>query len=180
MKTIAKDTIKNYGSFSDREDSFDDNKESKIFIKFLQKKYGEKFDIIEKPFGKYDVDLGVFIKGAETSECNLKVAFDLERCKTWKDDWPSYWKCLSFLGRKDRYLRFAEFGMVWFNQDLNKFVISWKEDIKKYPITQRKFKGKSYTDSVREISFDDGQLYGICFANLEKEKFKNRIECNLK
>jgi len=180
MKTITKDTIKDYGSFCDRKDSFDDNQESIIFIKFLKNQYGDKFNIIDKPFGKYGVDIGVFNKNSEITEDSIKVAFDLERCKSWGNDWPAHWKCLSFLGRKNKYLMFPEFGMVWFNCDLNKFAISWKENIQKYPLTNRNFKGKSYTDSVREVKFDDGKLFGSSFEKIEKENFKNRMEFNLK
>jgi hypothetical protein len=75
---------------------------------------------------------------------------------------------------------FPEFGMVWFNCDLNKFAISWKENIQKYPLTNRNFKGKSYTDSVREVKFDDGKLFGSSFGKIEKENFKNRMKFNLK
>ena len=114
MKTITKDTILEYGTFDDRTNSFDDNTESKVFVKFLQSKYSEEYKIVEKPFGKYGVDIGVYC-GDE-----LGCVFDLERCKTWKSDWPSNWRCLSFLDRKSKYLQYPEFGMVWFNNDLSK------------------------------------------------------------
>ena len=180
MKTITKDVIENYGTFKDRENCFDDKKESDIFIRFLEQKYGDKFVILEKPFGQYGIDIGVFAINTPITENNIKVGFDLERCKTWDKDCPSFWKCLSFLGRKDKYFKLNQFGMVWFSQDLSKFVISWKKDIQKYPLTQRNFKGKSYTDSVREVQFSDGKLFGTGFTEFEKKLFTNRVECVLK
>jgi hypothetical protein len=173
MKTITKDTILEYGTFEDRIDSFDDNSESKVFVKFLNTKYPDTCKIVEKPFGKYGVDIGVY--------CGDKFgcAFDLERCKTWKDDWPSNWKCLSFLDRKSKYLEYPEFGMVWFNNNLSKFTIAWKKDILKFPVSNRNLPN-GQIDRVRKVDFKYGKLYGSSFNPIEVEKFINRKEYDLK
>jgi hypothetical protein len=169
MKTITKDTIKHYGTFCDRKDSFDDNKESEVFVKFLASKYSEEYKIVEKPDGKKGVDIGVY------RDSELGCAFDLERCKTWKNDWPSNWRCISFLDRKSKYLKYPEFGMVWFNNNLTKFVIVWKKDILKFPVTNRNMPNGEI-DLVRKIDFECGKLYGSIFSPIEVEKFKNRVE----
>lgn len=169
MKTITKNTIKEYGTFDDRNDSFDDNNESKVFLKFLSSKYSDSYRIVEKPFGKYGVDIGVYRDG------ELGCAFDLERCKTWKNDWPSNWRCLSFLDRKSKYLDYPEFGMVWFDNSLSKFAIAWKKDILKFPVSNRHLPNGEI-DKVRKVDFKYGKLYGYNFGNNEKEKFQTRIE----
>jgi hypothetical protein len=173
MKTVTKDTIFEYGTFQDRIDSFDDNNESEIFVKFLRNKYPDQCKIVTKPFGKYGVDIGVYFDN------QLKCAFDLERCKTWKDDWPSNWRCLSFLDRKSKYLEYPEFGMVWFNNNLTKFAIAWKNDILKFPVTDRNLPN-GQIDKVRKVDFKYGKLYGSSFSPIEIEKFKNRIKFDLK
>jgi len=174
MKTITKDTILEYGTFDDRNNSYDDANESKVFVKFLRSKYPDEYQIVEKPFGQYGVDIGVYHKG------ELGYAFDLERCKTWKDDWPSNWRCLSFLDRKSKYLNeYPEFGMVWFNNNVTKFAIAWKKDILKFPVTNRNLPN-GQIDRVRKVDFECGKLYGSSFNPIEMEKFKNRIEYHLK
>ena len=174
MKTITKDTIKNYGTFRDRKNSFDDNKEIKIFVKFLNSKYPKDCEIVEKPFGKEGVDIGIFRDG------QLGCAFDLERSDTWKNDWPSKWKCISFLDRKSKYLfEDPEFGMVWFNKNLTKFIIAWKKDILKFPVSNR-YLPNGEIDRVRKVDFKYGKLYGSSFNPIEVEKFKNRVEYEIK
>jgi hypothetical protein len=172
MKTITKDTILEYGTFSDRTDSYDDGKESEIFVKFLISKYSNEYKIVEKPNGKFGVDIGVYCNG------ELCCAFDLERCKTWKDDWPSNWRCVSFLDRKSKYLEYPEFGMVWFNNNLTKFAIAWKEDILKFPVTNRNMPN-GQIDRVRKVDFKYSKLYGPSFNSNEMRVFGNRVECKL-
>ena len=172
MKTITKDTILEYGTFSDRTNSYDDGKESEIFVKFLISKYSNEYKIVEKPNGKFGVDIGVYCNG------ELCCAFDLERCKTWKDDWPSNWRCLSFLDRKSKYLEYPEFGMVWFNNNLTKFVIAWKKDILKFSVTDRNMPSGE-VDEVRKVDFKYGKIYGSSFNSNEMRVFGNRVECKL-
>lgn len=174
MKKITKDTIIEYGTFSDRTNSYDDGKESKIFVKFFTSKFNSnKYKIVEKPNNEFGVDIGVYCNG------ELCCAFDLERCKTWKDDWPSNWRCVSFLDRKSKYLKYPEFGMVWFNNNLTKFAISWKKDILKFPVINRNMPN-GQIDRVREVDFKYAKLYGPSFNSNEMRVFENRVEYELK
>ncbi len=174
MNYLSKQEIGELGSFVDRKNSYDDNTELAIFCRFLKTNFLEKYQIIQKPHGPYGVDIGVF------SDDKIVCAFDLERCKTWKEDWPSNWKCLSFLSRKDKHLQFPEFGMVWFNNSLTKFAIAWKKDILKYAVEKRYVNGKEDPKGVRKVSFDHGKLYGSSFNLIEIERFKKRAEFELK
>jgi hypothetical protein len=174
MTFLSKEEIGQLGSFKDRQDSYDDSNELKVFCNFLKQNFSDNYKIIQKPYGPYGVDIGVF------SDKDIVCAFDLERCKTWKHDWPINWKCLSFLSRKDKYLKFPQFGMVWFNNSLTKFVIAWKKDILKYPVEKRYVEGKQDPKGVRKVDFDNGKLYGSSFNLIEMERFRNRIEYELK
>ena len=174
MTYLSKQEIGELGSFIDRKSSYDDNAELEIFCKFLKTNFSDEYKIIQKPYGPYGVDIGIF------SDNQIVCAFDLERCKTWKDDWPSNWRCLSFLSRKDKHLKFPQFGMVWFNNSLTKFAIAWKKDILKYQVEKRYVNGKEDPKGVRKINFDDGKLYGSSFNSIEIDRFKNRVECEFK
>ena len=169
---ITNEAIREYGTFTDRTDSFDDRKELKIFTAFLQEKNPSSV-IVVKPYGPYGVDLGMF-----DEKENVKITFDLERCKAWGDDWPEYWQSLSFLARKDKHLVYPNFGMVWFNCAMTKFVIAWKEDIEQFPVSVRTFKGKTQTDRVRKVDFQYGTLFGPSFAPRETKLFADRIVWN--
>ena len=56
MKTITKETIRQYGSLSGRDDSFDDNTEMGVFRKFLQRTRSDLV-VVPKPYGPYGVDI---------------------------------------------------------------------------------------------------------------------------
>jgi len=169
---ITKTDIRNFGSYSDREDSFDDGKEISIISEFL-KSHSETSDrIIEKPYGKYGVDLGVFDEMVK-----LKYAVDVERWSQWNTDWPSNYRYISFLQRKEKFLKHNQFVMIFFNYSLTKFIRIRKDDILKYPPVDRYTKGK--IDSVRKIPFECGKLYGTGFTEREKSIFEYEV-CDLK
>lgn len=174
MTYLSRQEIGELGSFADRKNSYDDDNELEIFCRFLKTNFSEKYQIVQKPYGPCGVDIGIF------SDNDIVCAFDLERCKTWKNDWPSHWRCLSFLSRKDKHLKFPQFGMVWFNNSLTKFAIAWKKDILKYPVEKRYVNGKEDPKGVRKVNFDHGKLYGSSFNLIETERFKNRVEYELK
>jgi hypothetical protein len=174
MTYLSRQEIGELGSFADRKNSYDDDNELEIFCRFLKTNFLEKYQIVQKPYGPYGVDIGIFFDN------DLVCAFDLERCKTWKNDWPSNWRCLSFLSRKDEHLKFPQFGMVWFNNSLTKFAIAWKKDILKYPVEKRYVNGKEDPKGVRKVNFNHGKLYGSSFNLIETERFKNRVEYELK
>ena len=171
MKTITKDTIREYGSLSGRTDSFDDNTEMGVFCNFLQNTRPD-LTVVPKPHGPYGVDI------AYKDGDDYVAFFDLERCGKWKDDWPSNWRCLSFLDRKSKYLKYPEFGMVWFSNDLSKFVISWKKDIVKYLVSKR-YMPSGEVDLVRKVDFSCGTLIGTKFGKRDIEIFSNRQEFKL-
>lgn len=185
---ITQGIIEENSNIPGRKNRFDDRLESKIFKQFLDKKvFKGKYLVIEKPFGQKGVDLGVFNKNVKISKSNAEICFDFERSgKTWIDDWPDRWKCLSFMAhRKDKYIgAFKNFGMVWFNKNLTKFVISWENQIIKYPITKRytksKITGEISIEDVRQLKFDDGVLYGSSFSEHEKKIFKNIVYYKIK
>ena len=164
-------TIREYASTNDRIDHFDDTREIHAFTAFLQHKYDPKtYHVVMKPEGPYGVDIGLF-----TTDGVLVCGFDLERCLSWDTDWPSYWRSLSFLERKKRYLDLPQFGMVWFNKSMTKCVVAWKEDILTAPVKTRTFAGRSYTDRVRLVPFSAGRLIGHQFAPRELKLFSRQI-----
>ena len=168
---ITKEDKNSFGIFSDRKDNYDDSLEISKFIEFAKKFYDQTYEFREKPFGDYDVDLGIYKSG------KLISTVDVERWKQWDSDWPSNYKYISFLGRKEKFLgRSKDFAMVYFNKSLEKILVVSKKDILKYP-TEKKFftKYKKY-DLVRQISFDCGRLYGKQLTDMEKQTFKNHFE----
>jgi len=174
MTHIDRTTIQTYANAIDRVDHYDDSRELRAFASFLRRQYDpQTYRVVEKPDGAYGVDLGI------VTHTGVRVgAFDLERCLSWRDDWPAHWQSLSFLARKDRYLREAQFGMVWFNASITTCVVAWKEDILAAPIQTRTFAGQSYTDRVRRVPFAAGTLIGDTFASGEHARFSQQIHFN--
>jgi len=171
MKTVTKGTIEEYANLSGRNNSFDDDTEMGVFCRFLQNARPD-LTVVPKPYGEKGVD--VAYKDGDEYTC----FFDLERCGTWKEDWPSNWRCLSFLDRKSRYLKYPQFGMVWFSNDLSRFVIAWKKDIIKYPVSKRYLRNGEI-DKVKKVDYSCGILYGSSFGKKEIEIFSNRKEIKL-
>lgn len=171
MNLITSKDIKKFGSYKDRYDSFDDKLELDIIFNFLKNKCNDTDRIRKKPYGKYDVDLAVFDK-----ENILKFAVDVERWSVWKGDWPSNYRYLSFLERKEKFLKYNNFVMIFFNHDLTKFVRIKKEDILNVSPVKRFTQGKY--DLVRKIPFEYGKMYGTNFGKLEQTIFNCEI-CEL-
>ena len=172
MNFINSKDIKKFGSYGDRENCFDDKRELRITSNFLRLRCDSYDKIIEKPFGEYGVDIGVF-----DFENKLKFVVDVERWSVWKDDWPENYKYLSFLSRKEKFLKYDNFVMIFFNYDLSKFVRIKKSDILKFPSVKRYTKGKY--DLIRKIPFECGKMYGKGFCEREKSIFKHEV-CYLK
>lgn len=167
MNYVTKEDIKKFGSYSDRNDHFDDELDIDTFIAFLKTIYIEgDVSFKKKPFGDYGVDLGVYVKD------KLSFTVDVERWSAWKDEWPNFYSHVSFLGRKEKFLKGKEnFVMVYFNYNHTKFICVDKKDIVKYPTIDRHTKGK--LDKIKKISFDDARLYGSELTEREKNLFKN-------
>ena len=125
MTYITKEDINKFGSYKDRKDHFDDELDVDAFIAFLMTIYIDgNVEYRKKPFGEYGVDLGVYING------KLSFTVDVERWSAWKDEWPHFYSHVSFLGRKEKFLKRKEnFVMVNFNYDRTKFICIDKKDI---------------------------------------------------
>ena len=175
MTYITKSDINQFGSYTDRKDHFDDDREVEVMINFLTEVYENdpSVRIKSKPLGTYDVDLGVYWKN------KLIVGVDVERWSAWTNDWPSFYSHVSFLGRKEKFIRNGmDFIMAYFNYDLSKVILLDKQAILKYPTIDRHTKGK--VDRIKKISFDDAKLYGSNLTDREKSLFKKHHECILK
>ena len=68
--------------------------------------------------------------------------------------------------------------MVWFSDDLSRFVIAWKKDILKYPVSERHMPSGEI-DSVRKVDFSHGTLIGSSFGTRDKQIFTKRQEFKL-
>ena len=167
MTYITKEDINKFGSYTDRRNHFDDELDVDAFIAFLKTIYIDgNVEYRKKPFGEYGVDLGVYVNG------KLSFTVDVERWSAWENEWPHFYSHVSFLGRKEKFLKRKEnFVMVNFNYNRTKFICIDKKDIVKYPTIDRHTKGK--LDKVRKISFDDARLYGLELTEREKSLFKN-------
>jgi hypothetical protein len=171
MIYISKQDINSLGVFSDRKDNFDDDMEISAFIKFAKKFYKENYEIRSKPFGDYGVDIGISKDGTIVS------TVDVERWKSWDEDWPPQYKYISFLGRKEKFLkREGDFAMIYFNKSLDKLLVVTKKDIIKYPTQEKYFSRFKKYDLIRQIPFDCGRLYGKNLTDTEKQIFKNHFE----
>lgn len=165
---ITKVDINSLGAFPDRKNNYDDDMEISKFIQFAKNFYNEEYEFRAKPFGDYDVDIGIY------KQDSLVSTVDVERWSVWDVEWPPQYKYISFLGRKEKFLkRPQDFAMVYFNKSLDKILTVTKKDILKYP-TEKKFfaKFKKY-DFIKQIPFDCGRLYGKNLTETEKQLFKN-------
>jgi len=139
----------------------------KYLLQFLPK-HGDcawKF----KPDGDYGIDVALIDKN--TGKKLLCV--DLERWSAWKNEWPSYYRYLHFLGRKDHFLEEPEqFLMVFFEYNRNKLIILDKETIKKYPTKRKWFAYKQLHDDVKEMKMSDGHIFGTNITERERKNFR--------
>lgn len=171
MSNITSQDIKKFGSYSDRDNSFDDKKELLVASNFIKSRCNFSDIVKEKPFGIYGVDLGVY-----NSKNELKFVVDVERWFFWKEDWPENYRYLSFLERKEKFLKYHEFVMIFFNYNMTKFVRLKKEDILKFSPVKRYTQGKY--DFVRKIPFEYGKLYGSELSERERSIFNYEV-CEL-
>lgn len=170
MTYITKEDKNSFGMFSDRENNYDDEMEISKFTEFAKNFYDKTYEIIPKPFGDYGVDIGISKDG------NLISTVDVERWSVWDNDWPPQYKYISFLGRKEKFLkRQGDFAMVYFNKSLDKLLVVTKKDIIKYPTQEKYFVRFKKYDLIRQIPFDCGRLYGKNLTNTEKTLFKNHF-----
>ena len=191
MIQVTKQDIGQWGNqFHDRQNSFDDNEDINAFIKITRNdkklyqylsKYIPDPDIRANcvwkyhPDGKYKIDLALVDK---TGKKHLLI--DLERWSQWKNEWPSYYKHLHFLGRKDHFLEEPEpFLMVFFEYNRNKLIVVDKETIKKYPTKRKFFKYKQCYDNVKEMKMSDGHIFGTNLTDIERNHFVKDSTSNI-
>ena len=186
MTQVSKQMKNEFGSqFKDRQNSYDDEKEYNRFVKLCQtnvnlRKYIEQYIpesvpksslwIRSKPDDDYGIDCALINK--ETNEKIINI--DFERWSKWKNDWPSHYRCLHFLGRKDHFLdEDIPFLVAYFNNNMDKFVMVDKDTIKKYPTFSKYFAHKKCHDNVKEMKLSDGWIYGDNITDREYELFQS-------
>lgn len=177
MKITHKER-KKFGSYSDRDNSFDDQKDIDAFIEIASechplRKYLMKF-FVPTPrttWSKHpDGDKGIDLAIVTDDERNINI--DIERWSAWDAEWPKYYKYIHFLSRKDRYLKEdVPFLMCFMNYSLNKVLIVDKETILCYPTKEKYFKNKGMFDTVRELQLQDGHIFGKNLTEREKRLF---------
>lgn len=177
---------KKWGSYKDRDNSFDDKADiAKFKEMFFENKSIRQYmssrltntrnlDFIEKPYGDYGVDLGL---KTETEPVQVVAMIEIERWSQWDDEWPSFYRSIHFLGRKNKFLEQSikndvPFFMVYFNFSKTKLLMVSKEDIIKYPTQEKYFKTQKKWDVVRDISPSDGHVFGNNLTERERGLFR--------
>lgn len=163
-----------WGSYKDRDNSFDDDKDIELFVSLVQtnpqlQNYLPKGNFRPKPNGTYGVDLGLF------SEQNELVAtIDIERWSAWDKDWPPFYRYIHFLGRKEKFLNQYDkpFFMAFLNYSRDKVIMIDKNSINRYPTIDKYFKNKGVTDRVRALAMKEGYIFGNNITPREKELFQ--------
>lgn len=178
---VTSKQISQWGSYSDRKDSFDDTSDLIVFAqmcidnpnlnKFIKSRVlnthsGHK--IKSKPFGDMGVDLGIY-----DGSGLLVATLDVERWSAWDQEWPSYYKWIHFLGRKDKFLNqyAVPFFMAYLNYSKNKVIVLDQGTLSKYETRSKYFQGKGMWDDVKEIPISEGNLFGKGFTMREMSLF---------
>jgi hypothetical protein len=177
--TVTKAHKTTWGSYTDRKDSYDDDADITAFIQLCKKDsnlhqylstYLPKKSLRFKPKmnGIYGVDLSII-----TEDGKVCATIDIERWSQWNEDWPSYYRYIHFLGRKEKFLNQynVPFFMAFMNYSRTKVLMISEQDIRKYPTIDKYFKHKRVTDRVKELPMSDGYVYGKGITNREKELF---------
>ena len=180
MTQVTKEDKAKWGNYSDRKDSFDDDADYEHFIQhtrtnkkfqqFLLKHIPKGVDCKwkSKPDGPYGIDLAL----VDRHTGKKLLCIDLERWSVWENEWPSYYRYLHFLGRKDHFLENDEqFLMVFFEYNRNKLIIVDKDTIKRYNTINKWFKAKDCYDWVKEMKMSDGHIFGTNITDVEKRNF---------
>lgn len=157
-----------WGSYSDRQDSFDDSEDISRFITMVGeshplKKYIKNFigsgDYVwvPHPDGEYGVDLALVEKTTQKRIVN----FDLERWSAWKNEWPNFYRNIHFLGRKEKFLnKGVPFLMCYLNYNRDRVLVVDEDVIKKYPTVDTHFKKKDVIDTLKKIPLTLGNIFG--------------------
>ena len=175
------DQINEWGSYEDRKDSYDDDSDLNIFKEMVQTnsalrsyikrhtdldQFTDTASLKTKPNGPYGVDMGVY-----DERKNHIANLDVERWDKWDDDWPDFYRHISFLTRK---LKFVEedkqFFMAYLNRSRNKVLMITKESFPFYDNKVVYFKN-GFKENKKEIPFDYGTIFGENITEKEKELF---------
>jgi len=181
MQQVTKAHKNKWGSYKDRDNSYDDAQDILLFAQLVSntpdlKDYirsylpkGE-FTFRKHPYGKYEVDLALLNDNKE-----VVATFDVERWSEWREEWPWYYKWIHFLGRKEKFLA-DNFFMAYLNYNRTKVIIVDNKTIQPYPTINKFFKAKNVWDWVKEIPMNKGRIYGKGITNKEKMLFAESIE----
>lgn len=177
MNHVTKEDKNRWGSYSDRKNSFDDGEdiyrfadlvnEQKPLREYLRSYIGEgDCGWVEKPDGDYGVDLALY-------KDNVRVAnFDLERWSQWKEEWPSFYKHLTFLGRKEKFLhQEVPFFMCWMSFNRDRVLVVDEQTILCYPTIDKHFRNHDVIDKIKNIPMKKGYIFGN-YTRIEKNLFK--------
>jgi len=180
--TVTKAHKNAWGSYSDRKNSFDDDDDIRALIQlcrtdlnlreYLSSKLPkERLLFKPKMNGKYGVDLSIITE----KDRKVCATIDVERWSAWDADWPSYYRYLHFLGRKEKFLNQydAPFFMAFMNYSRTKVLMVSEQDIRKYPTIEKYFKHKRLTDKVKELPMSEGYIYGDGITKREKGLFQH-------
>tara|TARA_Y100000385_G_scaffold203805_1_gene211164 strand:+ start:496 stop:996 length:501 start_codon:yes stop_codon:yes gene_type:complete len=155
-----------WGSYPDRKDSFDDEQDALAFKKLVRsnkklQSYIESFNpstqtyhLIDKQFGQYKVDMSMV-----DSSDNVVADIELERWSQWDATWPSYYKHIHFLGRKEKFFKDRPFFMVYLNKSMNKCMCLEKSVFEHIPTINKYFRYKKVWEYVKEIPLSEGVIY---------------------
>lgn len=168
-----------WGSYNDRNNSFDDREDIKTFFDMVNKdeslkKYLTSFlpetpdHLRPHPNGKYGVDIGIVCKG------EIIGTIDIERWREWNPNWPDYYKHIHFLARKEKFLKQSDkpFFMANMNFNRTKVLMISRNDIEQYPTKEKYFHRKGVSDMVRELKISDGVIFGEGITEKERSIFK--------
>ena len=175
------DQIQAWGSMDDRKDSYDDDADVLFFKNnFVRKRYGkhlpQEMQIIAKPDGPFGVDIGIY-----RPEGKLVETLDIERSRAdgWNPDWPEYYRHISFLSRKEKFLyqhKDLPFTMVYLNHKRTKVLMVGQK-----ALLSRHSKGvrfqNGFGERKREIPYineegnHNGTLFGFDFSDKERKLF---------
>lgn len=173
-----KEQINAWGSMNDRKDSYDDDADVLFFKNNFAKRYVTAFQemqILPKPDGPFGVDIGLYREG------KLVGTMDIERSRAdgWNPDWPEYYRHISFLSRKEKFLyqhKDLPFTMVYLNHNRTKVLLVGQK-----ALLSRSSKGvrfqNGFGERKREIPYineegkHNGTLFGLEFSDKERKLF---------
>lgn len=179
MEHVSSKDINRWGSYKDRQNSFDDVDDLVAFAEmcvsnpklneYIKSYFPEPgLSITPKPDGDKGVDLGIVNSGKE-----IIGTVDVERWSAWDSEWPSFYKWIHFLGRKDKFLRASDqpFFMAYLNYSQNKVLIVDKDTLLQFPTKEKLFQAKGVVDKVKEIPMYLGRIFGEHLTEMEQSLF---------